>query len=203
MNKATETEALLPLVERLGGRDWTDVGAAFRALAEAGEAGRAAVRSGLEHPRPRVRAACADFYDHLGREEDVPALCNLLDDPVPSVRRQAVHSLACQRCKPAPLRADLTETLIGLALHDPTPRVRREAVYGLGNRPTDPRSVAALERVVAADTNLKVVREAWSALERLSPTRRQAAVDAAKARQKMIRENHDVENTHPTNRAGD
>ena len=184
MNETTEIEALLPLVERLGGRDWTDVGAAFKALIAAGEAGRAAVRQGLENPRPRVRVACADFYDHLGRDEDVPVLCDLLGDPVPSVRRQAVHSLACQRCKPAPLQADLTETLIGLALHDPVPRVRREAVYGLGNRAPDPRIVAALERVVAADANLKVVREARSALERLSPAHRQAAVGAAKARQR-------------------
>ena len=163
---------------------------------------RAAVLAELAK-NPRVRTACLDFYDHLGREEDVPALCDLLDDPIPSVRRQAVHSLACQRCKPAPLQADLTETLIGLARHDPTPRVRREAVYGLGNRPADPRAVAALERIVAADTNLKVVREARSALERLSPIHRLAAINAAKARQKLIRDNHDVENTQSTNSAGD
>jgi HEAT repeat protein len=192
--ETTEVEGLLPLVERLGGRDWADVGQAFQSLAAAGEAGRAAVEDGLTHPRPRVRAACADFYDHLGREEDVPVLCGLLDDPVPSVRRQAVHSLACQRCKPAPLQADLTETLIGLALHDPTPRVRREAVYGLSARPSDPRIIAALERIVATDPNAKVVREAQAALERQSPAHRQAAIEAAKARQRFLRNDHDAQN---------
>lgn len=194
MGQTTETEALRPLVERLGGRDWADVAQAFQALVAAGEAGREAVRRGLTHPRPRVRVACADFYDHLGREEDVPVLCEMLDDPVPSVRRQAVHSLACQRCKPAPLQADLAETLIGLALDDPTPRVRREAVYGLSTRESDPRIVAALERIAATDPNARVVREAAHALQRQSPAHRQAAVDAAKARQKMMRENHDTQN---------
>ncbi len=183
MNTATDPEPWHSLVERLGGRDWTDVGAAYRALAAAGDAGREAVKQGLTHPHPRVRVACADFYDHLGRDEDVPVLCELLDDPVPSVRRQAVHSLACQRCKPAPLQTDLTETLIGLALDDPTPRVRREAVYGLWARGADPRIITALEQVLKTDTNAKVVREARSALERLSPVYRQAAIAAAKARQ--------------------
>jgi HEAT repeat protein len=184
MSETTEIEMLLPLVERLGGRDWTDINQAFQALVAAGEAGRAAVRLGLSHPRPRIRAACADFYDHLGREEDVPILCELLDDPMPSVRRQAVHSLVCQRCKPTPLQADLTKTLIGVALHDPTPRVRREAVYGLSSRNLDPRIVAALEQILATDANAKVVREARGALQRQSPAYRQAAIEAAKARQK-------------------
>ena len=183
MNMTTDLELLRPLVERLGGRDWTDVGAAYRALAALGEVGRKAVRQGLNHPHPRVRVACADFYDHLGRDEDVPVLCELLGDPVPSVRRQAVHSLACQRCKPGPLQTDLTETLIGLALHDPTPRVRREAVYGLWARGADPRSITALEQILQTDTNPKVVREARNSLERLSPVYREAAIAAAKARQ--------------------
>ncbi len=184
MNPTTDLDTLLPLVERLGGTDWRDSGEAYQVLVAAGEAGREAVRHGLAHPRPRVRAACADFYDHLGREEDVPVLCELLDDPVPSVRRQAVHSLACQRCKPAPLQADLVETLIGLALDDPTPRVRREAVYGLGSRAPDPRIIAALERLLETEANAKVLREARGALARQSPTYRQAAIEAARARQR-------------------
>ncbi len=118
----------------------------------------------------------------------------MLDDPVPSVRRQAVHSLACQRCKPAPLQADLTETLIGLALDDPTPRVRREAVYGLGSRAPDARIVAALEQIVATDTNAKVVREAQGALIRQSPAYRRLAIEAAKARQTALRNDHDAKN---------
>jgi len=184
MNTTTEVESLLPLVERLGGPDWRASGEAYGALVAAGEAGREAVRHGLTHPRPRVRAACADFYDHLGRDEDVTVLCEMLDDPVPSVRRQAVHSLACQRCKPAPLQADLVETLIGLALHDPTPRVRREAVYGLSSRAPDPRIVAALERLLETEANAKVLREARGALARQSPTYRLATIEAAKVRQK-------------------
>ena len=85
--------------------------------------GRAAVRQVLKHPHPRVQVACAGFCDHLGREEDVPVLSDLLDEPVPVVRHQAVRAPAGQRCKPAPLQADLTETLIGQALYDPAPRV--------------------------------------------------------------------------------
>lgn len=85
--------------------------------------GRAAVRQGLKHPHPCVQVACAGGCDHLGREEDVPVLCDLLDDPVPIVWRQAVRAPAGQRCKPALLQADLTETLISLVLYDPAPHV--------------------------------------------------------------------------------
>ena len=72
---------------------------------------------------------------------------------------------------------------IGLALGDPTPRVRREAVYGLSQRPPDPRIIASLERVLESDDNAKVRREAQGALEGQSPVYRQAAIEAAKARQ--------------------
>ena len=134
-------------------------------------------------PVPESASPAPTFTTTLGAEEDVPVLCELLGDPVPSVRRQAVHSLACQRCKPTPLQTDLVETLVSLALHDPTPRVRREAVYGLSNRASDPYIIAALENITATETNAKVIREARSALVKLSPAYSQAAVEAAKARQ--------------------
>ena len=53
--------------------------------------GRAAVRQVLKHPHPCVQVACAGFCDHLGREEDVPVLSDLLDEPVPfvGIRRSA------------------------------------------------------------------------------------------------------------------
>jgi HEAT repeat protein len=58
-----------------------------------------AVRRGLHHADPLVRASCAKLLDKLADDESVADLVAALDDPDPLVVRLALHSLACDECK--------------------------------------------------------------------------------------------------------
>ena len=104
--------------------------------------------AGVSHPRPRVRAACVALMDHLADERCRTALLAALHDTSPLVRRHAVHSIGCQRCKSSPLAIDVTGALIDRMTNDPSPRVRRVAAHQLGLQPFDPRSLKALARVM-------------------------------------------------------
>ena len=172
------------LIERLGGRDWRDVGAAVESLCQAGGAGREAVgRALLAHPDARVRKGCADFMDHHGDDSCVPALAQAArHDPIAYVRRVAVHSLGCQRCKIAPLETDFVDLLIEVIEEDENARVRREAVYSLSQQKPDARIAAFLALLLndpaVADTGLKKI--AHYALKRHDPDYRRAADERAR-----------------------
>jgi HEAT repeat protein len=184
--KTLDAEELRALVERLGGQDWRDVAAAVRALAGAGEDGTRAVIEGLRaHPNPQVRRGCADWMDHHGDDHCVDALCHAArHDPVAYVRRVAVHSLSCQRCKSTPLVCvDIVARLIPSALDDPSPKVRREAAYGLSAQPPDVRAVPVLKRLLddpASDPDLR--RIAHSALKHHDPDYKRHADERARER---------------------
>jgi HEAT repeat protein len=170
----TELE-VLQLVELLGSRDWQTVNAAQAALVAAGERGLGAVVVGLAHAEARVRRGCADFLDHYGTDACVAALCHTaLHDPVPRVRRAAVHALLCQRCKPCPLTSDLMDFLVQVALEDSSMRVRGEAVWGLGAHPRDPRATVALKQILRQETHPDLLRGAHEALTRQDPAYREA-----------------------------
>lgn len=106
-----------------------DILAVRQALAETESLGAvvAGLVYGLEHDEPRVRFDCAGALDHMADERCAEPLRRLLDDPVPRVRRAAMHSLSCDACKLSPLTYgdDLVPKLIDMALYDPSPRVRR------------------------------------------------------------------------------
>jgi hypothetical protein len=104
---------------------------------------------GLLHPHPQVRRWCADLMDHFGNERCIPALLQTMQDPIPHVRRQAVHSISCQRCKSVPLQLDLTERLIMLATTDSSIKVRQEAVFGLSMQPSHPHTITTLQHIIA------------------------------------------------------
>ena len=72
---------------------------AMWALVRAGSGAHRALRAGLSHRDPRVRAGVCDVYDHVWDEEARPLLEGLLDDESPRVRRAAAHALTCQRCR--------------------------------------------------------------------------------------------------------
>lgn len=140
------------------------------------------VLQGLEHPYPPIRRWCADLMDHYGTDACVSDLSRLLRDPVPKVRRQAVHSLACQRCKQTPLQIDSVPLLADIALNDTNRRVRQEALYGLSLLPSDERAIAALRTLLNQETDPILRKAAHFALCRQDEAYRQETNEGAKAR---------------------
>ncbi len=92
---------------------------------------------GLKHSHPQVRRMAGDLLDHHADQRCVEPLLELMNDPVAHVRRQAVHSLSCQRCKVLPLEIEqrVTARLIDLVLHDTNIGVRCEALSAFTLRP--------------------------------------------------------------------
>lgn len=152
-------------VELLASPDWDERSAAISALFSQGAACLDALVEGLSHPDPQVRLWCADLMDHLADERCSDPLRSALNDPSPDVRRHAVHSLGCQRCKAAPLELDVVRLLRERALHDRSIRVRRVAVHQLGLQPFDSRAVDALQTILRADTDEKLLSRARFALQ--------------------------------------
>lgn len=157
--------ALMPLRDILGVRS---------TLLETGE--HAALVDGLlegvQHPNPRVRFNAATALDHLADERCTEPLRRLLDDPVPRVRRAALHSVSCDACKlePMPKGDDLIGVLVARATHDPSVRVRRVAVDSLADCP-DAQATATLEALVVSETDVGVQRRARRVLARTSSLR--------------------------------
>ena len=118
----------------------------------------------LNHPNPKVRYACLGLLDHLADETCVPAIVASIADPVPRVRRMAVHAVGCQRCKPTALCTDLTSVLLQVAEHDPVWRVRQEAVIALLGQPETHRVLESLDRLATDDPHAEVRKQAgWCA----------------------------------------
>jgi HEAT repeat protein len=115
---------------------------------------------GLENSRPKVRADCAGALDHFADERCAEPLTRLLSDPVPKVRRTALHSLSCDACKLVPLEVtcDLVARLIEMTLHDSSIRVRRAALGNLGASYGDPRALRTLEQIVSSESDAEMVR---------------------------------------------
>jgi hypothetical protein len=176
---------LQALTEQLGSGDWRMALEAETSLARAGQAGIDAVLWGFSHPNARVRRGCAGFMDHHGTDACFAQLQRVaLHDLAPSVRRVAVHSASCQRCKPCPLTGDLVGFLVQVALEDPNRRVRENALSGLRHQPQDARAVTALEQILRTETDPRLRKDAHHALKHQDPTYK-ARVDA-QARERGI-----------------
>jgi HEAT repeat protein len=152
------------LVEQLGDPDWQERDAAFVALQRLGSECVPAIVQGLGHEDAQVRLWCADLMDHLADDRCADPLRVALDDPSPDVRRHAVHSLGCQRCKVEPLAVDIVGLLCERVLHDSSIRVRRVAVHQLGLQPHDTRAVEVLETILRDETDEKLLSRARFAL---------------------------------------
>ena len=109
--------------------------------------------AGLKSPQSRVRYLCADALDHLADERCAMPLERLLSDPVPRVRRAALHALSCDGCKltPLPKSTDLFEKLMSLAKTDPNARVRSAALEAVVNS-CDPRAAPVLLELLAHES---------------------------------------------------
>jgi hypothetical protein len=129
-DKSTRLDAMRRLIGAVNTRD-------LRAV-EVGDAELQALVDGLSDPNPRIRWWCVQLLDHVPDPLAVVAICTVLDDPVPRVRRNAAHALGCLLCKPAwdrSLPSDVLGRLTSMAAADPNAKVRAEARQALACQP--------------------------------------------------------------------
>ncbi len=140
---------------------------------------------GVRHPNPSLRYIFAHAMDIFADERCAAALLELLDDPVPRVRRIAVHSIACDECKIVPLQPlatqagsdkgpELVARVVHMATRDPSIQVRRHAAFALALFDDD-RAVEALELLLARESDVTIRRNATAALRRLRRSQAPAA----------------------------
>jgi HEAT repeat protein len=125
--------------------------------------------AGLRHPNPRVRYDCLELLDHLADDSCLMPMIAATADPVPRVRRVAVHALGCRRCKPEMLCDDLMTVFEPIALADPAWRVRMEAVISIFQQPLGERRREVMERAAEQDPDERVRTWATRLLARSAP----------------------------------
>lgn len=143
-------EALTPsqLVERLADENFQITRVAWDTLLTRGTAALDALAAGLNHPNRVIRRECALLMDHLGDDRCVePLRLAMRHDPIEAVRRNAMHSLACQGCKACPLNTDVVGALLEAALADRSKQVRCRAWQYLVGQEQDARVVAAVDAI--------------------------------------------------------
>ena len=133
-----------------------------------GPAAAEAARDGLSHPDSRVRVNSCQVLDHVMDPDSVPAIIGALDDPEPEVRWNALHALACDRCKSGECRPSAEAVLppaLELLAADPNPRVRAGAAEVVGAWAHSRREAAeALGASARTDPSLAVRKKAsWYA----------------------------------------
>ena len=110
------------------------VGATELRRAQLTESAFAALGDGLRDRNPKIRWWCIQLLDHVPHPRATTAIAELLDDPVPRVRRNAAHALGCLACKPT-WAGELPSQIIGdlerLATSDVNAKVRAEARHAL------------------------------------------------------------------------
>jgi HEAT repeat protein len=119
-----------------------------------------ALRRGLRHPKTIVRQQCVRIFDQLVDDEALPEVVLALDDPDVGVRKRALHTLACDRCKKNECSPG-EELWVPRALeflHDADPDLRAGAIDALGNVVARRPDVAAALRVVADNDRDKGLR---------------------------------------------
>ena len=166
----------------LGSHDWEERRAARDVLIAAGSDGMTAVVQGLAHPEPPVRRACLDFLDHHADDLCVDDLRRVaLRDPIPRVRRFAVHALGCVRCKTRPLDLDLIEFLAMVAARrNENVKVRREAIYALSLQPQNSRAIPVLRLVLEQESDQELRKEAHRVLRLHDPEYRRLTDEQAR-----------------------
>lgn len=152
--------AVMEVLEEFQAVHSTDLQMIRTFLWESGEYERVVevILEGLKLPDAKWRYEAVGMVDRFGDDRCVEPLSRLLTDPVPRIRRMALHSLGCQHCKITPLQSctDYLPQIIEVSLHDPSVQVRRHAVYTLAEYHTDPRALSALQKMQATDPDARV-----------------------------------------------
>ena len=153
------------LVERLAANQWWEP---LQGLTQLGRDALPAVLEGLRHGNWRVRRGCAVFLDHYADPPSLPQLIPLLRDPKSAVRKWAVHSLGCDRCKQdESFPIDVVPQLVERFEHDESIRVRRMVVQVLAHaRPPEAASARLFQAALERETDRKIRLHAAAGLER-------------------------------------
>lgn len=159
----TELIALTAVLEQLKRPERELREAALATLAAAGHAGLAVAREGLSHPHWRVRRNCCRFLDHYFDPAAVDRLISCLTDRNRKVRRQALHALSCDACKPGegPVGRDITAYALERLRADPSACVRRFAAGALVQASDERRVRRALRRALADPDPLVRRKATW------------------------------------------
>jgi hypothetical protein len=89
-------------------------------------------KAALEHPNGKTRRLALGLLDHHANDESTDTFRLALRDPAPVVRMNALHGLACERCRVGELCVDdVVPSLIEVLEHDPSPKVRYAALVPL------------------------------------------------------------------------
>jgi HEAT repeat protein len=146
------------LVEKLG--DKATLGEAWSGLQAAGRDALAAVRDGLSHPNWRVRQFCAMYIDNHWDEAALQRLILTLHDPKLKVRKAAVHSLGCDRCKAGENPIDVLPYVEERLREDKSIKVRRAAAWTLASQSPNKRIVRVLRRLLRDESDDKLRKAA-------------------------------------------
>src|SRR5215470_5183804 len=86
----------------------------------------------LSHPDLAMRRFCLFFLDHYASDVSSEIFRRALRDPVASVRENALHGLACERCRHEDICVtDVVTDLIEIMTSDPNAEVRHKTVAAL------------------------------------------------------------------------
>jgi hypothetical protein len=86
----------------------------------------------LSHPDLAMRRCCLCLLDHYASEASTDTLRRALRDPISSVRKGALHGLACERCRHDDICVtEVVTDLIEILGSDPNAEVRHKTVAAL------------------------------------------------------------------------
>jgi HEAT repeat protein len=159
-----ETQDLRQIVEKLADRATLEE--AWKLMHEAGQAAVGPAREGLSHPHPRVRQFCAMFLDAHWDESALQRLLLALHDPKLKVRKAAVHSIGCDRCKSGENPIDVLPYVEERIREDKSIKVRRTAVLTLATQTPNKRIARVLRRALRDEIDEKLRRYAQYGLRR-------------------------------------
>ena len=151
-------ENLKDLIEKLG--DKATFREAWSGLQVAGQDAVAAVRDGLSNPNWRVRQFCAMYIDNHWDEAALQRLILTLHDPKLKVRKAAVHSLGCDRCKSGENPIDVLPYVEERLRQDKSIKVRRAAAWTIASQTPNKRIARVLRRVLRDESDDKMRKAA-------------------------------------------
>jgi len=129
--------------------------------------------AGTRHANPKVRRRSCQLLDDLAlTRASIEALEACATDPDPRVRAAALHTLACEHCKPDGVCLD-QRVIAERAAADPSATVRRGVVMGLSwNRKHSDEWAVAIATRALDDRSGEIRRYAQATLDRIGRQRR-------------------------------